>query len=76
MCMGYVQEIRAWVCDDFQRQRDEMMPSWSMAFKESTDQPKESSRLQSNSLQPLGPSLVQSMSAPNIGLITSEGVSA
>lgn len=32
MCMGYAKEIKAWVCQTEQNQRDEAMVAWGEAF--------------------------------------------
>jgi hypothetical protein len=37
MCMGYTQEIRAWICNEMQNQRHEMLQAWSTAFEQSGD---------------------------------------
>lgn len=52
MCIGYAREIRAWLCDDMQNQRDEMMHAWSTAFEQSSDAPDASFKLSSFKLQP------------------------
>lgn len=36
MCMGYAKEIKAWVCQTEQNQRDEAMVAWGEAFTQDT----------------------------------------
>lgn len=36
MCMGYAKEIKAWVCQTEQNQRDEAMVAWGEAFSQDT----------------------------------------
>lgn len=36
MCMGYAKEIKAWVCQSEQNQREEAMLVWGEAFAQDT----------------------------------------
>lgn len=42
MCMGYAKEIKAWVCQTEQNQRDEAMVAWGEAFTQDTTSEKAS----------------------------------
>jgi len=38
MCMGYANEIKAWVCDEARTQREAMMDAWGSAFEAMADE--------------------------------------